>query len=262
MPPAVGAAAIMGGTSLAGSLMNNHAQKKAQKQAGQGIAYDPTNPILRPLIGQQASALQGLFNGQQNPFGNLTSPLQQQTGGAISQYLNQMSPEMRGQGVNPGQQVIDAARPQFDRNLMQANTQLANSIPGRFSSAFAGQSNDLNAKALQDFNMFQAQALQQGQQMQQQQRDGFQNFLLGAQGAGQAQTNNLFSLLGQSLGWSQPSDMNVVMGGQSISGLPGAGGYGAQPGMSPSWNRQPSNMQMLGGGNPLMSITKKPGRSL
>lgn len=259
MGAAAAPAAITAGGQLLGGLLNNRQQSKAQKQAGQGIAYDPTNPILRPLIGQQAQWGANLFNS--NGASAPTSPLQQGTGNAILQYLNQMSPEMRGEGVNPGQAVIDAARPQFDRNLQHANTQLANNIPGRFSSAFVSQGNDLSSRALQDFNLFQQQALQSGQEMQSQRANAFQNFLVGAAGQGNAATGNLYGLLGQLLGWSQPSDQNVVMGANKISGVQG-GGYGGDmispPGtLSPTMGGGPMVNRIAAGPNALGAIMKR-----
>lgn len=87
--------------------------------------------------------------------------------------------------VNPGQQVVDAAQTKFNQNLQRANTQLSQAAPSRFSSAFTQQGIDLNASALNDFNLFAAQALQEGQALQNQQQQQALNFMLGARGLSQ-----------------------------------------------------------------------------
>lgn len=248
MDPVTGAALISGGSSLLGGAMGGKQANKAAQQAGRGIAYDPTNPILKGLQTQQAGALSQLFNGS-NPFSGLGSGLQRQATDAASAFLRQMSPENRTAELsnpyaqmgftNPGQDVISAAQPGFQQNLRAANANLGAAAPNRFSSAFAREGIDLNSKALNDFNLFQAQALQQGQGLQLQQQQANQNFLLGARGlhqqgqndfmqglmgllgAGNQEQSNIYGLLQSALGWSQPSDLNVVMGANSIRGLPG-----------------------------------------
>lgn len=105
------------------------------------------------------------------PLGMPQSPLQQQAVGNISTFLSDAnSPFNRTQqqsfdvlgnilGSNPGQPVIDALQPSFQRNLAEANQQ-----GGRFGTSNAV----LRSRALDDFNLLAAQAAQQGvnQQMQ------------------------------------------------------------------------------------------------
>lgn len=104
-------------------------------------------------------------------FGDLgvpTTGLQRQATDAISHFLSQPAPEQRTLDIalpalqdilqgKPGQGVIDALQPSFERNLASANQQGA-----RFGSANAV----LRGRAVEDFNLLGAQAAQQGQQTQ------------------------------------------------------------------------------------------------
>lgn len=104
-------------------------------------------------------------------FGNLGVPvtgLQRQSLDAIGKYLNQPAPEQRAldislpalQGIlngKPGEGIINALQPSFERNLASANQQGA-----RFGSANA----ILKSRAVEDFNLLGAQAAQQGIQQQ------------------------------------------------------------------------------------------------
>lgn len=96
--------------------------------------------------------------------------------------------------VNPGQTAINMARPQFEQSLQAANTQLSQTAPSRFSSAFAADGIDLNARALNDFNMFAGQQLMAGEQLRAQEQAAAQQFMLSA--AGQ---NNQSALASQEL---------------------------------------------------------------
>lgn len=84
--------------------------------------------------------------------------------------------------MNPAYAQLAAMTPIFDRNLQAAQTQLSNAAPGRFSSAFVQQGQDLASTALQDYNLFAQQALQKGQDQQLQQQQANLNFQLGARG--------------------------------------------------------------------------------
>lgn len=115
----------------------------------------------------------GGFQGLESYFGGLGSQptaLQRQATGGISQYLNQPAPEQRAletslpalQGIlngRPGQGIMDALQPHFDRNLASANQQ-----GGRFGSANA----ILRSRAVEDYNLLGARAAETGinQQMQ------------------------------------------------------------------------------------------------
>ena len=99
------------------------------------------------------------------PLGMPPSALQQQAVGNLGTFLSDAnSPFNRTQqqsfdvlgsilGSNPGQPVIDALQPSFQRNLAEANQQ-----GGRFGTANAV----LRSRALDDFNLLGAQAAQQG----------------------------------------------------------------------------------------------------
>ena len=315
MPAPVVAAGITGAASLGGAYLQNKGAKQAAAQQNNAVThlYDPTNPMLRPLIGQQAGFLSGIYNGV-DPFAQHTDPAQTQglqgaqrlaneplaassqlmqsqraLGGiGAGQYGNPMqvngfspsanpftqalatqgfnpstttpgAPQIQRAGVqtsgaganpyanqahapqvsagnvqspqvdlqqapvwgqqlgalqtqqanvqanpfiqqmqfsngfselqnpfsqmgfaNPGQAVVGAAQPIFDRNLRQANTQLANTAPGRFSTAFESQGIDLNRQALDDFNLFASQQLMAGEQLRAQQQAQALQFQLGA----------------------------------------------------------------------------------
>ena len=103
-------------------------------------------------------------------------------------------------GMNPlGQAMstLGAATPIFERNLQTANANLATVAPGRFSSALAQEGRDLNATAMQDFNLFANQAIQQALGLEQQNRESVRNFGLGARGLQQgAEQNTAQNMLG------------------------------------------------------------------
>jgi hypothetical protein len=146
-----------------------------------------------------------------NPFGELQNPFAQM-----------------GQ-ANPGQAVVNAAQPLFARNLQAAQTQLGSAAPGRFSSAFVDQGQDLASQALQDFNLFQAQQLQAGQAQQLAQQQAAQQFLLGARGLQQQATQDARAGLGQLLGLQQQG----ALGAQQL----------AQQGSVDAQNLQLQNLQ-------------------
>lgn len=172
-------------------------QQQAVGQMGQFL--NQPAPEQKALTASQSNLNQQLGINPQT-FG--ANPFQQQTTGAgpaqlqfgpaqlpdlsslqalATNLFQQLNNPYGGQGfTNPGQDVINAAQPVFQQNLEAANTQLANTAPGRFSSAFVNQGQDLASRALQDFNLFQAQQLQAGQQLQQQQQKQNLDFLLGA----------------------------------------------------------------------------------
>lgn len=152
-----------------GGLLAKGRAKPAQY--GQQVPQD-----LGGIRSQQIDLLTNLlkpggWNKLSESFGMLGSPatgLQRQAGSGIEQYLNQPAPEQRAldvsmpalQGIldgKPGQGVIDALRPSFDRNLASANQQ-----GGRFGSGNA----ILRSRAVDDFNLLGAQAAQQGQNTQ------------------------------------------------------------------------------------------------
>jgi hypothetical protein len=83
-------------------------------------------------------------------------------------------------GFEQSQKLVGAAQPIFQQNLQGALGQLSNAAPGRFSTAFAGQGGGLAQRALQDFNLFQQQATQQGLGLDLQARGLAQQGVLGA----------------------------------------------------------------------------------
>lgn len=211
-----------------------------------------TPPDLQGQRGHQIDLLNSLFSqgsgaGSQfgQMFGNLGNPstaLQRQSTGGIGQFLNMPAPEQRAldaaspalQGIlgsNPGQGIMDALQPRFDRNLAQANQQ-----GGRFGSANA----ILRSNALNDFNLLGAQAAQQGQQAQLQAaqilgmlggqagQNPFQR-MLGAYGVGQQEagqqdqeTQRRLQLMMQLLGVGQ----QAALGGPTVQTQNASGGLG------------------------------------
>lgn len=207
-----------------------------QNGGGNGIVFNP-NTQAGAAVGDAASLfLQNLFANPQSfmqGLGGFASPLQQQAVGNMGSFLNQPAPETRalgqaqpalqqllsGQGAqNPfggfsaGQQVVNAAQPVFQQNLQTALTGAANRAPSLRNSAFGDQSSALAQRALGDFNLFQQQALQQGQQLD-------ANFALGS--AGLAQQGQLGGLgaLGQ---------LSQAAGQNPFARMLGAGGLGNQ----------------------------------
>lgn len=180
----------------------------------QTTTVNPNSQQLRPLQGQQTDFLSGVYGGSK-PFEAQTSPLQQQAVGNLGSFMNQPAPESRvlselspfltqmmqsglqqqggmngaaqnyfqqsmAPGANPGIGVVQAALPQHQAMMQAAQARLSEAAPGRFSSAFVSQGNDLAQGAMRDFNVFQQQALMQGAGLQQQQQNQAINFMLGA----------------------------------------------------------------------------------
>lgn len=192
--------------------------------------------------GQAGDLLKQLLQGNTSFYGNLGSPstgLQRQATGGIDQFLNQPAPEQRALDISlpalqnilngtPGQGVMDALQPQFQRNLATANQQ-----GGRFSSGNA----ILRSRAVEDFNLLGANAAQQGQQTQLQAaqmlamlsgqagQNPFQRLTqaygIGQQGAEQQdlETQRRIQLLSQALGGSLSAPWM-----QTRAASPGLGG--------------------------------------
>jgi hypothetical protein len=220
---------------------------------------DFLSQLMQPGFGGPGGGLEKFFGG----LGSPTSGLQRQATGGIEQFLNQPAPEQRALDTSmpalqsilngaPGQGIIDALRPQFDRNLASANQQ-----GGRFGSSNA----ILRSRAVDDFNLLGAQAAQQGQQTQLQAAQmlallsgqaGQNPFgrLVGAAGVGQQnaqqadlETQRRIQLLAGLLGQAQGATLNApfvqtreasgglggFLGGLAGLGLGGiAGGLGGQ----------------------------------
>lgn len=172
---------------------------------------DPQITTINPNTGpvQQTSSAAGNFFtdlfSQPNPFAAnpgsnaVASTLGQNPQGQAVQALSSIL------GGNAGQQVVDAAQPVFNQNLQNALGMLNSSSPGRFSTAANQQGVGLAQQALQDFNLFSAQALQQGQDQQ----------IAAAAGI----LNPFTSILGLGTGFAQPAPLESVV-------QPGGGGFG------------------------------------
>lgn len=219
---------------LPGFLNPNRGSAAGQAGVAQGAGLVQGGDILTRL---------GSFFG---PLGTEPNALQRQATGGISQFLNQPAPEQRALDVSmpalqgildgaPGQGIMDALQPQFQRNLSAANQQ-----GGRFGSGNA----ILRSRAVDDFNLLGAQAAMQGQQTQLQaaqmlnqlsQSAGMNPFnrLAGAFGIGQQnfmnadlETQRRLQLLGGLLGTAQGLAFNQPViqsggGGSPWGGLLG-----------------------------------------
>lgn len=158
--PAVGAAQ----TAMAGSAGYNPERS----------AFEQAMPLLMQMMQRGAGGMENQFSEMQ--FGNQFSELRDPSG-----YMNPL-----GQAMS----TLGAATPIFDRNLQTANAHMNTAAPGRFSSALAQEGRDLNATALQDFNLFANQAIQQALGLEQQNRESVRNFGLGARGLQQGAAQN------------------------------------------------------------------------
>ena len=237
----------------ASNTVNQFLQQLFGAGQGGGGGSNPQAPGLTPAmqnIAQMFGGGGGFGAGPglgplQSPFTGMASPLQQQAVGNIGGMLNQQSPEVTafnqlntglmgmfgGQGgpqnpftdmgaFNQGQQVVNAALPIFQQNLRGAQGALASGAPGRFSTAFEAQGNDLSRNALNDFNLFQQNTLMQGLGLQNQQQQAALNFMLGAGGLQQQGQLGAGSLLGQLAGQAGMNPFQRALGaGQFGAGL-------------------------------------------
>jgi hypothetical protein len=174
-----------------------------QAQQGFGGAQD----FFKNLAGQN------LFGGVEGGANQLKNANYFDPAKGVFSRLENFNPfgaaqaSLEGQlGTNPGQGVLDALRPQYERNLAEANQ-----TGGRFGSANA----ILKSRAVDDYNLLGAQALQQGVSQQQNAAGilgSIGNSLIGARsaagqgmlGVGQGQaglaSNALQALLGAAQG--------------------------------------------------------------
>ena len=126
---------------------------------------DPSSQFLQGFM-QNPSSLQNLLPQ--------TSALQQQTGNQWGSFLNQLLSR------NPGQGVLDATTPIFQRNLQQGADTLRQAGP-RFASNTERLVGQQGQQAMQDFNLFSQQVMQEGINQQLGGLTGASNFALGEQ---------------------------------------------------------------------------------
>lgn len=194
------------------------------------VSREPQD-ITNLRTGSLSPFLQGII---QNPMGRASNPFSRFLAQSPEQQvLEQTQPALMdligGGGMGAGQQVIEAAQPVFQQNLQEAGSQFLAQTPSTFNTAAGAGLGGLQQQALQDFNLFQQQALQQGQQTAL--RAGQLLGQLG-QGAGQAQTQRFVNptlqlLLGASR-LAQPIPPEVVaspgIGSQLLSAAATVGG--------------------------------------
>lgn len=177
---------------------------------------DFLSALMRPGFGAPGGGLEQFFGG----LGSPTTPLQRQSTDAIGAFLRQPSPEERALQTSmpmlqnildsrPGQGIMDALQPQFQRNLASANQQ-----GGRFGSANA----IMRGRALEDFNLLGANAAQQGQQTQLQ---AAQMLSMLANNAGQNPFARLMGAYGVGQQGAQQDDLETQRRIQLLAGLLG-----------------------------------------
>jgi hypothetical protein len=146
-----------------------------------------------------------------NPFAQFL------TGQPEQLALEQISPELlaliQGGGVGAAQQVIGAAQPIFAENLARALGLAGAAAPTAGSSALALQGADISSQGLRDFNLFQAEALRQGQQTALQAGGLFGQLAQAAGGAQQRFINPTLQLLLAGMGFGQPRTAATVQPG-------------------------------------------------
>lgn len=115
-----------------------------------------------------------MLGGGSNTFSS--TPLQGMGTGPAARLAEQ-NPEMQtfdlakgilGGQQNPGQGVVNAMQPVFQQNLQSSLGQLRNFAPSVFNSQTGLEGANIGQRALNDFNVVAAQALQQGVSQQQQ----------------------------------------------------------------------------------------------
>ena len=216
-------------------------------------AMGPAAPAGGPSFDPSSLNANNTFARFQNIFGQMgtpTSPLQRQTLDAIGKYLNQPAPEQQALntalpslqnilGGKPGQGIMDALTPMFQRNLAMANQQ-----GGRFGTANAV----LKSRALEDYNLLGAQAAQVLNMLSQSAGQNPFNRQLAGYGVGQQQAQQDASAQQQFI------DLYTKLLGQS-QGASIGGPVIAQPSSAENW-AQTGNalmqiapfMQMFSGG--------------
>jgi len=182
-------------------------------QLGSSVENQQLNPeSVQGTTDQFSQFLNSLIQNPTGnaPFGGLQNFGQQafqQAGGAIS-------PLFQGAGLGAANQVIGAAQPIFNQQNQQGLAQLGAQAPSATGSAFGLQGLDFLTQRNQAFDVFAANALQQGQQTALQ-AGGLFNQL--AQNAGQQQqaqvVNPTLQLLLGGMGFAQPRTQAFVQPG-------------------------------------------------
>lgn len=179
-----------------------------------GQTQTVTTPGLGPLD-PQTFTFQGPATSTGNPFSQFLAQSPQQQ--VASETLSALA---SGGGFGAGQQVVEAAQPQFAENLQQASAEFTSQTPSTFNTATGAGLGNLQQGALNDFNLFARQALAQGQQ-----RGLEAANLLGQQALQRRQQfiNPTLALMQGAFGLSQPIPAQVTEGPSLFSDILGAG---------------------------------------
>lgn len=173
-------------------------------------AYVPSpsgTPSIGPNYVPPATPGQERLESFFGPLGTPVTDLQRQSVGGMQQFLSS-NPYSQSQnalsqilGMAPGQGIMEALQPHFERNLAAANQ-----TGGRFGSANA----IMRSRALEDYNLLGAQAAQQGQQQQLQAAEAMR--MLGGQQVNDLTAGyNLGGAFGQQVNSGQQQSLQLLL---------------------------------------------------
>lgn len=192
-----------GVNSMLGSFLGNPTGFMQQMGNTSGLA-NQSSFNMQNMLGYNPEA--SAYANAQGALTNIGAGQQYQVRPELqfANGFNEMSDPFAGTNAQAqALSLMAAAQPQFQRNLQDTFTKLNASAPGRFSSAVAQDGRDLGTQALQDYNLFANQAMQQALGLEQQNRESARNFMLGArsnqQGAVQNAAQNQLAARGLTL---------------------------------------------------------------
>lgn len=184
---------------------------------------ESVTPFLRGILGAPRSQAV-------NPFAQAASATPENR--VLQRAQPALSQLIAGGGQGAAQQVVEATRPQFQRNLQQGIAEFQSQAPSVFNAASGAGAGRITNRAIQDFNRLAAQQFQQGQQTALQAAGTLGQL---GQAAGQAQTqrfvNPTLQLLTAGTQLAQPIPAQVTsspgIGSQILSGAATVGGAAA-----------------------------------
>lgn len=170
--------------------------------------------------------LEGIFRQPTSPQGNPFAQMaaQQPEQQVLQSQFDALSGLSQGGGLGAAQQVIGAAQPVFNHNLQQAGAEFMSQAPSTFNTSAGAGLGNLQARALQDFNLFAGQALQQGQQTGIDAAQTLGGLGQAAGGAQQRFINPTLQLMLGGMGMAQPMPADVASQPGLFGQLLGAAG--------------------------------------
>lgn len=179
--------------------------------------FDRISPLL---MGKANRTFTNKFTELTNPFGDMGS-------------------------VNQAQQQLLATSPIFARQHQDALARVNAAAPGRFSSALAQEGRDVTTEALQNFNAFAQNAIMQGLELQNRERQAALNFALGARQTQQGAENDVM----QALLGADSNAINALLGLGNQAGMVGMNNFNRQLGLTNAGLQQQQNVL-----NPLIQL--------